>query len=123
MNNSRPLIGYIDIQNLKIYAHHGVDPQENVVGNYFEVNVNLAFPCADAMADDDLAHTINYAEVTAIIQEQMSITSKLLENVVYRIYKALTARYPQITSGEISLYKLNPPIRAEIDKAGFTYRW
>ena len=63
MNNSRPLIGHIDIQNLKIYAHHGVDPQENVVGNYFEVNVNLAFPCADAMADDNLAHTINYAEV------------------------------------------------------------
>ncbi len=123
MRLSKPAFGYIDINNLKIYAYHGVDPQENVVGNYYEVNLKLCFLCQNAMRSDRLDHTINYADVVRLIEKEMSLPSRLLENVTYRIHTSLTAVFPQIISGEISIYKLNPPISSEIEKIGFVYRW
>ncbi len=115
--------GHIEIKGLKIYAHHGVDPQETLVGNNFEVDITLEFPCEHAMRTDRLDLTISYAEVIDIVKAEMAFPSKLIENVVYRIYEALTYRYTQISSGRIAIYKLTPPISAELDRVGFVYHW
>lgn len=114
----------IIISGLRIHARHGVDSQENIVGNDFELNILLEADTWHAMTSDSIDTTINYADVVDIAKREMlEVTSKLLENVVYRIYSALTRRYPQITGGEISLFKLAPPIETEVDKIGFCYRW
>ena len=34
--------GTIHIDGLRIYARHGVNPQERVTGNMFEVNLELS---------------------------------------------------------------------------------
>lgn len=115
--------GSIVIDGLKIFAKHGIDPQETVVGNMFEVSVSLNFACEHAMRTDRLDLTINYAEVISIVKSEMAFPSKLLEHVVLRIYEHLTHRMPQITGGSIELYKLNPPISAEVAKVGFKFAW
>lgn len=115
--------GQIEIHGLRIYAYHGVDPQENVVGNEFEIDMILEFNCAHAMQTDRLDTTINYADVVEIIKAEMAHTSKLLEHVGQRIYDALTYRYSQITGGSISIYKIHPPISAQMEKVGFSFRW
>lgn len=115
--------GIICVDNLKIYAHHGVTRQELTVGNNFTVSLRLRFDASKAMATDDLDATINYAEVVQIVKEEMSQPARLLEHVVYRIHWNLTAEFPQITGGSITVYKDNPPIPCEIDRIGFTYEW
>ena len=115
--------GNILIEGLQIFAYHGVYPQENIVGNTFEVTLQLSFPCDMAMVSDDIDTSINYAEVTAIVRSEVEKTSKLLENVVSRIYRVLTDTYPQITGGRIELYKIHPPITAELKRVGFIYTW
>lgn len=123
MDNFRPPQYSIEIEGLKIFARHGVLPQEQTVGNMFEVNVILKFPCAYAMRTDRVDLTIDYSDVVSLIQEEMKLPSKLLENVVYRIFQAITYRFPQINSGTISLYKIQPPISAEVKRVGFTFSW
>lgn len=115
--------GTIEIGGLKLLANHGVRQQESLIGNTFEVNVKLTFDAEHAMRTDRLDLTISYAEVVEIVRQEMAFPSKLLEHVVYRIYQALMHRYSQIRGGEISVYKINPPIPAELGRTGFTFSW
>lgn len=121
--NSKTPAGIIRIDNLSIYAHHGVLPQERKVGNDFTVSMRLRFDASKAMENDELDATINYADLVQIAKDEMAIPSKLLEHVVFRIHRHITARYPEITGGTISLYKNNPPIPCEVERIGFTYKW
>ena len=70
---------YID--KLRIFARHGVLPQERTVGNTFEVSVRLDFNALRAMISDSIDDTVNYAEAVEIIRGEMSMPSQLLENV------------------------------------------
>lgn len=115
--------GTIHIDGLRIFARHGVNPQERVAGNVFEVNVSLKSDAGTAMVNDSLGDTVNYAEIVDLIKNCMAEPSKLLENAVYRIYKAIIESYPAVSHGSISLYKIQPPISAELARVGFTYTW
>lgn len=113
----------IEICGLKIYAYHGVLEQEALVGNMFELNVILNYDASYAMRNDRLDQAVNYADVVELIKTVMATPSQLLENVVYRLYFDLVRRYQEITGGLITIYKLNPPIPARLDKVGFTFKW
>lgn len=115
--------GTLEINGLRLLGNHGVRKQESLVGNTFEVNVKLSFDAEHAMRTDRLDLTISYAEVIEIVRQEMAFPSKLLEHVVYRIYQALMHRYSNIQGGEITVYKINPPVAAELGRTGFTFRW
>lgn len=122
-NNSSGPSGSIHIRGLRIYAYHGVEEQETLVGNMFEVSVSLRFPCEHVMRTDRLDLTINYADIVALIKEEMQFPSKLLEHVVFRIYESITHRYIQVEGGSITILKLQPPIPCEVASVGFTFEW
>lgn len=112
------------VEGLRIRANHGVFSQETLVGNVFEVSLRLSYPPAlEAMDDDDLAHSLNYAEVIEIVKREMATPSRLLEHVAGRIRRAIVEAWPAIDSGEITVRKLTPPVSAQLDAAGFTYTW
>lgn len=116
-------VGSVIVEGLKVYAHHGVYRQENVVGNYFEVDVRLDFDADVAMRTDSPDQTLNYAVVVDIIKDCMSRPAQLLEHVVYVIHNELTRRFPEIISGSIAVYKIQPPLSAEMKRVGYVYRW
>ena len=108
----------IQLEGLKIYAYHGVLPQENRVGAMYTINLRLKTNFLAASETDDLTHTINYAEVYQAVKKEMEIPSKLLEHVIYRIAKQLFSEFPAIDAVEIALYKENPPMEAECHHVG-----
>ncbi|MDE6097657.1 MAG: dihydroneopterin aldolase [Muribaculaceae bacterium] len=116
-------VATVEINRLKIYAYHGVFGQETAVGNDFELTVHLEYPCAGAMQTDELEATISYADVITLIEKEMKKPSRLLENVVYRIYTSIVAAYPKVCGGYITLLKLHPPLSGQMESCGFTYRW
>lgn len=124
----------IEIDRMRLYAFHGVMEQETRVGNFFEVSASLTYPVTICSAlhsqnpealpvDDELANTVNYAEVAEIIKQEMSTPSKLLEHVAARIRAAILSRYPIITSGHLKVAKITPPIGAQMRSASITLRW
>ena len=114
---------YIEIEGLKLYRNIGVEEQENVVGNLFEVYLRFEYDCEHAMVTDRPDLAINYAHVVELIKEELDFPTKLLENAVYHVFRALVRRYPQISAGKITLSKLTPPISAEVDRVSFSYEW
>lgn len=105
----------IIIENLKIFAKHGVLPEENIIGTYYIINVEIHANLWIASETDILTDTINYAAVNEVIHQEMSIRSRLLEHVIGRIFKALEKKFPKkITYIKIKLTKNNPPMKGEM---------
>lgn len=61
---------YIHLNGVKIYAYHGVLPQENKVGAEYILNLTLKTDFSRASQMDDLTYTINYAEVFQAVKKK-----------------------------------------------------
>ena len=109
---------YVHIDGIRLHARHGVLPQEQLTGNYYIINVRASYDISRAMQTDDVADTLNYAEVYNIIKEEMSIPSKLIEHVAGRIADRLMDSYSQISSVMLRITKCNPPMGADCNGAG-----
>ena len=109
---------YIYLDEVRFYAFHGVMPQETQVGGEFIVSLRVGYPFQAAMETDDVADTLNYAELYQLVKQQMDIPSKLLEHVAGRIVKAIQTQFPQATSIHLKITKKNPPMGADCQGAG-----
>ena len=109
---------YVYLQHVRFYAFHGVMPQEQKVGGEFFVDVRVGYPIAAAMESDEVADTLNYAELYALIKKEMDIPSRLLEHVAGRIVKQIGEQFPQVTSIDLKITKKNPPMGADCAGAG-----
>ena len=108
----------IHMNGLKIFAYHGVLPQENKIGALYIINLNITTDYSLAAETDQLEGTINYASVFALVKEEMSMPSQLLEHVAYRIAKKLFYTFHTITEISISVNKQNPPMGADCNEVG-----
>ncbi len=113
----------IEINNIRIYARHGVGEQERNVGNTFEVSVRLDCDLSRSMESDSVCDTINYAEVIELVKEEMSHPSQLLEHVAGRLRSSIIERYPTVRGGMIRVAKLVPPVSAQLASVAITTRW
>lgn len=107
----------INIQRLRIRARHGVLPLEKVVGQDYEVSLTLQL---DYDGADSLESTINYAEVCAIVTEQMQQPSALIEHAATRIARTLRQAFPRLQGGSVTLAKLAPPMPYEVASVSVT---
>ena len=106
------------LRDVRFQAFHGVLPQERKVGGDYLLNLRVGYPIAQAIADDDVNSTLNYAELYEIVKREMQVPSNLLEHVAGRIAKAVENTFPQVTSIDLTLIKENPPIGADSRGAG-----
>ena len=108
---------YMTLRNLRFHAYHGVLEQERIVGNDYEVSVRMSYDMRRAIASDDVANALNYAEAYEVIKRVMMQPSRLIERVAWRIAKALLDEFPMARNAEVTLVKLNPPMGADCDGA------
>lgn len=107
----KPIQTSIQLHNLEFYAYHGLLPQERVVGGHYRVDVELSLtPPLRALTEDVIDDTVNYAEVYALIRQQMEQPVNLLEHQAHRITQGLYAQFPQIQAVKLSVTKVTPPI-------------
>lgn len=103
----------ISLNDVRLYAYHGVLEQERRVGGYYSVSLCAHYNVSKAIDTDDVADTLNYAHLLEIVKREMAQPSNLLEHVAGRIGKAVFREYPQVESMELTVTKLNPPIGAD----------
>ncbi len=109
---------YIYLRDIRLHAYHGVLEQEKAVGADFNVSLRVGYDVTAAMQSDDVCDTVNYAELYALVKREMSQPSQLLEHVAGRIVKAIQEEFPLVTSIDLELTKLNPPMGAACQGAG-----
>ena len=104
---------YICLHEVRFYAFHGVMPQERSVGGEFLVSVKVGYPLEKAMSSDDVADTLNYAALYELVKKEMMQPSGLLEHVMGRIVEAIEKAFPEVTSVEVKIKKVNPPMGSD----------
>ena len=111
----------IKITGLKIFAHHGVFPEETKNGQDFYVNATLYLDCRPAGITDVLEKSVNYGEVshfiTKFLQEH---TYQLIETAAEQTTKALLLEYPLIEKIEFELCKPQAPIGLPFENVSVT---
>ena len=106
----------IKIEKIKLYAHHGCHPEEEIIGGWYEVDVEIVADIKVAINTDKLSDTIDYSLVNEIVRREMSMRSKLVEHAAGRIVKALLKEIPRIEEVKVKVSKLNPPVSGEVER-------
>ncbi|AZA56376.1 dihydroneopterin aldolase [Chryseobacterium shandongense] len=107
----------IYLEDVKIYAYHGVLPEENIIGTYYILNAEIHIDLWKASESDDLNDTISYADVNEIIHNEMKIKSNLLEHVAGRIISKIHEKFPEISYIRLKITKTSPPMKGEMKGA------
>ena len=101
----------IKIEDLEVFANHGVFPEENVLGQKFVVSAVLYTDTRKAGLTDELPASIHYGEVSAFITEYLkSHTYKLLERVAESLAEALLLQTPGLEKVELEIKKPWAPV-------------
>lgn len=103
----------ITLHGLRFHAFHGVLEQERVVGNDYEVTVKISYDIRRAVATDNVAYTLNYAEVYEVVKRVMEQSCNLIERVAWRIGETILNEFPFARAARVSVLKLNPPMGAD----------
>ena len=102
------------LEDIKIYAYHGVLPEEKILGTYYIVNAEIVADITKATETDDLNDTINYALINDIIHAEMKISSELLEHVAGRIIRKIKSEFTQVQKVKVKITKTKPPMKGEM---------
>ena len=86
----------IILKDIRIFAHHGVLPQERTVGAYFILNISVQTDFSRALVTDDLDGTISYADLFDLVKGEMATPSRLLEHVAGRICRAIPLEHARL---------------------------
>jgi 7,8-dihydroneopterin aldolase/epimerase/oxygenase len=109
----------VHVNKIKLFAYHGIHPEETIVGTDFEVSVSVSFNAIQKIKV--IEDTINYVNIFTIIKANFAKPEKLLEtlaqNIVEEIYKMDT----RITLINIWIDKTNAPILNFNGTVGITY--
>jgi len=104
----------IVLENLQFYGYHGCLVEENKLGQKFAVSLRISADLRAAGRSDDLAQSINYAEVCEAVKSIMEgPPSKLLENLAEKIAEAVL--HLGAIEVEVKVKKVHPPIPVLMD--------
>lgn len=106
----------IIIKNLKIYAYHGVNPEEKIDGQNFLIDTVMFIDKRDAFKKDDINKTLSYSSAAKVIKK--IVTEKkydLIETVVEKIAEALFKTFVDLEKAEITVKKPEAPMKADFE--------
>lgn len=107
---------------MRFFARHGCLESERAEGNEFLVDFSCEADLEAAGWSDDLADTLDYSRVYAIVEEEMRIPSNLLEHVATRIADRLAGELGLESGFEVRVSKKNPPVGGECEWARVSVR-
>ena len=105
----------IRISNIQLFAYHGVAPEEQKLGQKFEIDVELKFQNFQTGHSDDLSKTVDYSLVYDIVKSEfLKEKFKLLETVAEKISsELLKLKFVELVL--IKIRKPNAPINGQFD--------
>jgi len=111
----------IRIDNLKIYAYHGVLEEEKQTGQYFYISMEMKLDLSRAAAEDRLDRSVDYAAVARLTDETVRAeVYDTIEAVAESVVQAVMASFTQIRSITVKVSKPEAPIGLEFENVSCT---
>ena len=106
----------IVIENLKVFAHHGVLEREKKEGQYFYITATMEMSLKNVGTTDKIEHTVNYDLVTQTIIAAFTETmNDTIEAAAESVLEAVMTKYPQIRTFTVKVSKPDAPVDAEFE--------
>jgi 7,8-dihydroneopterin aldolase/epimerase/oxygenase len=110
----------INLFGLRFFAFHGLYPEEQKLGNEFEVNVSVTRIINTGIVTD-ITDTLNYVELYQLINREMLIPRKLLETLAMEIAMQIHQQFEKIKKVEFEITKLHLPVERFTGQASVKY--
>lgn len=105
----------IHIRGLRVFAYHGVNPEEKEKGQPFELDITLSVDLSRPGATDALADTVNYSKVTkCALRVMQEGKDNLIERAATRVAEAILGGFP-VQAVTVLLKKPRAPVAADFD--------
>ncbi len=101
----------IIIEELEIYAYHGVANEEKEIGQMFIVSVQATIDLEKAARSDDLTCAVNYSEVCNDINDVLTARKyNLIESATAAIIDRVLSKYKEVQSVKVVIKKPWAPL-------------
>lgn len=106
------------LENVEIFANHGVFEGEKTLGQKFIISVELTLDTREAAITGDLSKSVHYGELCHKIEEEFKRESyDLIETAVEKIAEYILFNYDMVKSAKVTLKKPWAPIGRHLDYA------
>jgi len=110
MTSTKPDLDAIEISGIRCYGYTGYFPEEQVLGQWFEVDLTIWMDLSVTGSDDQLENTLNYADVVERVTNLLETSRfKTIEKLNAVIIEAVLAFEP-VQKVHSRLVKVTPPI-------------
>ncbi len=107
------------IDNLEVFANHGLFEEENKLGQKFIFDIECELNYKKAMFSDEMTDSISYADIAEVVVETATTnTFNLLERLAGEILKNIFTEFSQIKNIKLKINKPGAPIKYHFERCG-----
>ena len=107
----------IILKGMRFYCYHGMLPAERVLGQWFEIDLELAVDLSAAGESDEITETVDYADLYERVKSVMEGQAfALIEVLAARLIEACF-EFDEIQNVKVLLKKPQAPLAGPIDYA------
>jgi dihydroneopterin aldolase len=100
------MIGRIFIDDLEIFAKHGVYDAERAKDQRFLISISAEYDAKDAMLSDNISDAVNYADIIeTTMKSSKSCQFSLIERLAKHIADEIFKKFSEIISLSITIKK------------------
>jgi len=97
------------------FGYHGLFEQERIDGQDFFVDLTLEVDLRAASTSDAISDTVNYAEITDLVVEEITTNPvNLIEKLAGRIADRVLTQHVKVDSVTVTVHKPQAPVAAQL---------
>ena len=105
----------VSLHGIRIIGPHGLYPEENILQNVFEADVDVYLP------DEQPWPYVDYTIINAKVREVFAVRGQYLEAFVQTIHTKLMEEFPYAVRIRVAVRKLHPPMNGQVAFAEVCY--
>lgn len=106
----------IIIKGLRLYAYHGVNPEEKQDGQMFYLDITCEIPLVTPCQTDNVNDTVSYAKVLKAARASfLSAKFDLLEKAAQTVADTVLEQFASVQTVTVCVKKPQAPIKADFD--------
>ena len=107
------------IRGLRVFAYHGVNPEEKRDGQTFVLDLDLSLDLSRPCRSDRVEDTVSYAQVRKTVERVMTEKKyNLIERAAQAVADAVLDEYSAVEQLDVTLCKPDAPMKGDFDTVG-----